>query len=735
MDAESMEKEVLRIMVRSLHRQALRRAFLCVSGLVVSGGILGGWREVPGRLTAAEPAVAAVAEAGSESDTRVRQLVWDAQRKRESGQTTEALADLRTANAVIKKAKGAGHPDTLTVLDLAGAILFENGQFSEAQTPLQKAVSLRVTLVSEGQQVPPLGFATALVMLAKAQMAAGTFDKAAGLLEKAIGMFESGSDAGQNNAQAALASAALEQLADVHFALGDSAAAVAAIEQLRDRQLARRATGPTEVLATATLLARGHAWSGRAADAIEPLTSAIAACERARGDLKAVPPALRQLAELQSEMGDDEAARATVERAFDIDRKAFGDGHPAVIVDQLKLLRIDGLMGGGETALTAAEPLVGALQDLASQDDPLAAAGLIAAAEAWLQAGDVQRAADLAKQAFDLDTRLLGIEHPDTATAEAVLGRCLLGGRSESGDVAAARPRLEHALTVTRRVRGPFHPETLDLVVVAGGAAVRAADRKAAEQFLKTILDCGAPPRNDAAEAQVCGLADAVAALQAKAGDSDRARETRASLIKLRQKQFGEGHERVADVIVKLANARQAAGAHADAVPLYERAVVMMQALRGADQPDVAVILTPLAASYRELKANDKAEEALARSLAIWEASVGPNHPMTIEVVKRLALVRLVLRKDEAALPLMTRLLAAYDADPSTPPVDRIKLLKKLAQIHDGRGDSEISKRYLAQAVEGEAVLARKAAAEAAAAAAAAKAAAEAAARAAASDG
>ena len=103
---------------------------------------------------------------------------------------------------------------------------------------------------------------------------------------------------------------------------------------------------------------------------------------------------------------------------------------------------------------------------------------------------------------------------------------------------------------------------------------------------------------------------------------------------------------------------------------------------------------------------------------------------MTVEVVKRLALVRLVLRKDEAALPLMTRLLAAYDADPATPPVDRIKLLKKLAQIHEGRGDSELSRRYLAQAVEIEAALAKKAAAEAAAKAAA-KAAAEAAARAA----
>jgi len=76
----------------------------------------------------------------------------------------------------------------------------------------------------------------------------------------------------------------------------------------------------------------------------------------------------------------------------------------------------------------------------------------------------------------------------------------------------------------------------------------------------------------------------------------------------------------------------------------------------------------------------------------------------------------------------MTRLLAAYDADPATPPADRIKLLKKRAQIHEVRGDSDFSRRYLARAVEIEAALAKKAAAEAAAA----KAAAEAAARAAA---
>ena len=711
-----------------LRRRAFRRAVLSVSCLVASGGMLGGWPAAARQLAAAEPATAGVAEADAESEARVRQLLWDAQQKRDAGQATEALTDLRAANGLIKKAKGASHPDTLPVLDLAGAILFENGQFVEAQTPLQKAVSLRETLDSEGQKVPSLGFATALLMLAKAQMAAGTFDKAEGLLKKAVGMLESGSDPGHDRAAAALAAVALEQLADVHFALGESAAAVAALEQLHDRQVASGDAAAPEALAAATLLARGRAWAGQAEAAIDPLDEAIAACERARGEPKPLPPALRQLAELQVERGDFEAAGAVVERAADIDRKVFGDGHTAVIIDQLKRLRIESLLGGGEAAVTAGEPLVKDLQSPALQDDPLAAAGLLAAAELWLQAGDFAKAADLSKQAFDRDTRLLGIEHPDTAAAEAMLGRCL----AESGDLAAARPRLEHALTVVRRVRGPAHPETLDLVAAAGIAAARAADLKAAEACLTTILDCGAPPRNDAAEAAVCGLADAVASLQAKSGDGVRARQTRDALIELRQKQYGEKHERVAAVIVKLADARQAAEAHDEAVPLYERAVAIMEALRGADHPDVAILLTPLAVSYRGMKANDKAEQALARGLAIWEASIGPNHPMTVEVVKRLALVRLVLRKDGAALPLMTRLLAAYDADPATPPIDRIKLLKKLAQIHEGQGDAELSRRYLARAVESEAAMAKKAAAEAAAKA---KAAAEAAARASASDG
>ena len=102
------------------------------------------------RVLAAEPAAAAAVQEDIETGVRVAQILKDAQRKREAGQITEALADLRVANALIKKAKGAGHPDALPVLDMAGTLLLENGQIVEAQTPLGKAVAMRAQSARSG---------------------------------------------------------------------------------------------------------------------------------------------------------------------------------------------------------------------------------------------------------------------------------------------------------------------------------------------------------------------------------------------------------------------------------------------------------------------------------------------------------------------------------------------------------------------------------------------------------
>lgn len=665
-----------------------------LGGVIWSGCML--WWGVTAGVTVAQTAPV---PAPLEADVRVAQLIRDAQKKRESGAIPDALADLRAANALIKQVKGANHPDTLPVLELAGTLLFENGQFNEAQTPLAKAVALRESLAEAGQPQPPVELAAALVTLARTEMALGAFDRAAPRLTQAAGLFEAALGKGH---QSTLATR--ELTAAVAVGLGDVAAAeetLAGILALRQRGEG----GKPEVLATAVALARARAWGGQSAAALEPLRAAIAEHQRSRGPEADLPPAFRQLAALEVEVGDLDAARNTLGRAAAIDGRRNSSDQAGALLDRLELARLEAVAGDAESAAQAAEPLVAAVQPLAARDDPRAAECLRVAAEVLLAGADYAGAADLFRQALEVDTRLVGLEHPDCAADEAGLGQCLL----ETGDTAAARPLLDHALAAMRRVRGPFHPDTLDRLATAGVAAAEAGDLPAAAAALQTLVDRGVPWRSEAAESLLASLADGVATLKERSGDRDGAMQSRLSVIGLRQQQFGDDHERVADMMVKLAGLRQAAGADADAVVLYERAVGIVEKARGADSPEAAAILTPLAVSYRAVSANEQAEAALARALTIWETHVGPDHPVAIATLKPLALVRLALAKEDAALPLMTRLLAAYDADPATPAADRIKLLKKLAQLQESRGAADIARGYLERAVAAEVALGKSA--------------------------
>lgn len=639
------------------------------------------------------------APAPLEAGVRVAQLIRDAQRKREAGAIPDALADLRAANALIKQVKGANHPDMLPVLELAGTLLFENGQCNEAQTPLQKAVALRESLAEAGQPQPPVELAAALVMLARAEMAVGAFDRAAPRLTQAAVLFETALGKGH---QSTLATR--ELTATVAVGLGEVAAAeetLAGILGLRQRV----GSGKPEVLATAIALARTRAWGGHSAAALEPLRTAIAEHQRSRGPEADLPPAFRQLAALEVEVGDLDAARTTLGRAAAIDSRRNSSDPTGALLDRLELARLEAVAGDVESAAQAAEPLVAAVQPLAARDDPRVAECLRVAAGVLLAGADHAAAADLFRQALEVDTRLVGLEHPDSAADEAGLGQCLL----EAGDTAAGRPLLEHALAAMRRARGPFHPDTLDRLAAAGVAAAQAGDLPAAAAALQTLVDRSVPWRSEAAESLLASLADGVAALKERSGDRDGAMQSRLSVIGLRQQQFGDDHERVADMMVKLAGLRQAAGADADAVVLYERALGIVEKARGADSPEVAAILTPLAVSYRAVSADEQAEVALARALAIWETHVGPDHPVTIATLRPLALVQLALAKEDAALPLMTRLLAAYEADAATPAADRIKLLKKLAQLQESRGAADIARGYLERAVAAEVALGKSA--------------------------
>lgn len=108
-------------------------------------------------------------------------------------------------------------------------------------------------------------------------------------------------------------------------------------------------------------------------------------------------------------------------------------------------------------------------------------------------------------------------------------------------------------------------------------------------------------------------------------------------------------------------------GLHAEAEPLYARALAIVEKALGPDHPNVAMSLNNLAELYRMNGAYAKAEPLYARALAIWEKTLGPGHPNVAASLNNLAELYKAQGAYMKAKPIMHRaltiLVASLGAD------------------------------------------------------------------------
>ena len=107
-----------------------------------------------------------------------------------------------------------------------------------------------------------------------------------------------------------------------------------------------------------------------------------------------------------------------------------------------------------------------------------------------------------------------------------------------------------------------------------------------------------------------------------------------------------------------------AQGKYAEAVPLYERALVIQGKILGREHPDVALTLNNLAALYHAQGKYYKAEPLYERSLAIRENSLGPLHPELLPILSGLAAVYRDRGKPSEADQVQDRIKAIRDRPP-----------------------------------------------------------------------
>jgi tetratricopeptide (TPR) repeat protein/CHAT domain-containing protein len=151
-------------------------------------------------------------------------------------------------------------------------------------------------------------------------------------------------------------------------------------------------------------------------------------------------------------------------------------------------------------------------------------------------------------------------------------------------------------------------------------------------------------------------------------------------------KVLGPNHPDVAASLNDLAVLYGAQGRYADAEPLYKRSLAIREKVLGPDHPDVATALTNLATLYWNLGRYDDAERLDKRSLAILEKALGSDHPDVAASLNDLAVLYSAQGRYADALPLLKRSLAIREKALGTDHPDVAASLNDLALLYDHQG-------------------------------------------------
>jgi tetratricopeptide (TPR) repeat protein len=228
--------------------------------------------------------------------------------------------------------------------------------------------------------------------------------------------------------------------------------------------------------------------------------------------------------------------------------------------------------------------------------------------------------------------KVLGPEHPDTATSVNNLARLL----RDQGDLAGAQQLFERALTIREKVLDPEHPDTAwslnNLAVLRQTQGDFAGAQPLFERAL-TIREKALGPEHPDTATSLNNLAQ----LLRDRNDLAGARSLVEQALTIREKALGKEHPDTAWSLNTLASVLQAQGDLLGAQPLFERALANHEKELGPEHPDTATSLVSLAGVLQAQGDLAVARPFAERALSINEKVLGPKHPATATSLSHLA--------------------------------------------------------------------------------------------------
>jgi tetratricopeptide (TPR) repeat protein len=246
-------------------------------------------------------------------------------------------------------------------------------------------------------------------------------------------------------------------------------------------------------------------------------------------------------------------------------------------------------------------------------------------AEELAMQGRYREAQPLREKALEVNRKVLGEEHPNTAAGYHNAAINLY----EQGRYAAAEDGLRKALAIRRKVLGEEHPRTanshkgLAISLQAQGRYAEAAEglRKALDIHRKVFGE----EHPDTANTYLF-----VATQLYLQGQYAAAAEGLRKALGICRKVLGEEHPGTASTYDGLAGTLQTQGQYAAAEEVYRKALAIRRKVLGEEHPDTIRSHYFLAANLQAQGRYAEAEEGCRQTLAIRRKVLGEEHPDTI---------------------------------------------------------------------------------------------------------
>jgi eukaryotic-like serine/threonine-protein kinase len=408
-----------------------------------------------------------------------------------------------------------------------------------------------------------------LEVLGNLYLRLGVFDRARAHLEEALALNRSA------RASPAALVASLSSLASVHDAQGEAGRAEAL---LREALAGARSSGGSRAVEAGVLsdLASVHRSRGEFTEAEARARDALA-IRREVGDPAGLADTLNGLGVTLQNAGRSADAIAVMEEGLAFARRAYGQDHTKTILLECNLAQARHRAGQLDAALDAFHVCVASRRRLLGNAHPDVALSLNNQAQVYSDRNEYDAAERLFLESLAINRKAYGERHREVAASLNNLAIVAY----QRGRYADAASRFRELTTLWQALLGPKHPDSLTSLNNFGMALRNAGQLAEAEQVLAEVLD-GRIAALGREHPDAIGSVFNLSTVLQRRSSFERARTLAAGAIPMVERLHPEGHPLLAIGLMALGRAQLGAGASADALASFDRAIATSTKIYGA---------------------------------------------------------------------------------------------------------------------------------------------------------